>query len=187
MQGAVEDDAALVERARGAGPDARAAQRALYERHAPRLHGFLRSLVRDPEAARDLHQEAFLRAFRGLADHDPRHAFAAWLLRIGRNAALDHLRAQAKRQAAPLETHPDQATTRPGSDAARLESTAHTRAALDDLDDADRALLLQRHGLGLKLSELADTLACTERTVRNRLDRAAARLTAAVLARRQRS
>jgi len=179
-----DSDRDLVTRARGDDDDARAARRALYERHAERVHALLLGLVRDPDAAADLLQETFLRAFRHAGQQDGRRSFRGWALRIARNAALDHLHAAAKaRRALGDEGLARRQSDDPAGAAARAEATEDARAALDALPDADRALLLQRHGLGLKLTELAEALACTERTVRNRLDRAAARLTREVVAR----
>lgn len=65
----------------------------------PRLYAFARTMLGDPDAARDLVQEAASRALAaGRVPGDP-PAYRAWLFRIVRNAAVDELR--RRRQAAP--------------------------------------------------------------------------------------
>ncbi len=51
----------------------------------------------------------------------------------------------------------------------RREDAERTRGALDDLPPDARALLLQRHGLGMSIAELSESWSVTERTVMNRL------------------
>jgi len=150
----------------------------LYERHRIEVFRYLLRLVTDRELAEDLLQDSFLRIYEHLDRFDIERPFRPWLYQIARNAALNALRARRKKE----ESVPD----RPGSDrlvaqAARGEAIDQARAALADLDDEDRALLTERVGLGLKLEEIALSLGCTERTVRNRLDAALDRLTRALL------
>ncbi|HTO98669.1 MAG TPA: sigma-70 family RNA polymerase sigma factor, partial [Myxococcales bacterium] len=49
-------------------------------------------LLGNGEEARDAAQEAFVRAYTGVRDFDPRQPFAAWVLRIARNHCIDLLR-----------------------------------------------------------------------------------------------
>jgi len=152
--------------------------RTLYERYKDELFAFTLRVTRNRALAEDAFQDAFVRVFQNLERYDPTRAFRPWLYRIARNAAIDRLRREGK--TAPLERE------LPGEDrvareASRHEDEARTRAALTKLDPDVRALLVQRHSQGLKLAELAEVWACTERTVRNRLRRAAGEL-AAVLA-----
>jgi RNA polymerase sigma-70 factor (ECF subfamily) len=155
--------------------------RTLYERHRAPVFGFIYRLVQDHALAEDLLQETFLRVYEHLDRYDAGRAFRPWLFQIARNTALNGLRARKKKEAAGAE-----GLERPGSDrlvaaAANGEAVANARAALATLADEDRALLLQRVGLGMRLAELAESLDCTERTVRNRLDAAVERLTRALV------
>jgi RNA polymerase sigma-70 factor (ECF subfamily) len=64
-----------------------------------RVYGLALSIVRDRNAAEEVAQDTFVRAWRYAASYDPvRGAAAAWLLGIARNAALDHVRASARRR-----------------------------------------------------------------------------------------
>src|SRR5687767_11184605 len=69
----------------------------LVRRYENRLISVIRRFVRDWETARDLAQEAFLKAYERLDQFDPSRRFAPWLFRIGVNVALDHLRKTKRR------------------------------------------------------------------------------------------
>src|SRR3954468_16720179 len=82
-------------------PDAAAS---LVRRHQQRVFGLALSIVGERQAAEDVAQEAFLRAWRHADGFDPRRRTGtAWLLTITRNLALDVLRARRVRPAEPLE------------------------------------------------------------------------------------
>ncbi len=176
-------DGELLRLARGAAGEA--AFRELYRRHRPAVLGFLVRLVRDAAAAEDALQETFLRVHQHLDRHDPARPFKPWLFRIARNVGLDALAAGRR----PGRTTAGDATPASKSDrvpleAARSESRDATREALDTLPDDMRALLIQRHGLGLSLDELASSWDLNERTIRTRLQAAVDKLTQALLAQR---
>lgn len=77
--------------------------------HAPVLRLAYR-LTRDPEDAKDIAQDAFLRAFRSLGDVRPERPFARWLFVIARNASLDTIRRRRRTaaMAAELEEPPSE-------------------------------------------------------------------------------
>jgi RNA polymerase sigma factor (sigma-70 family) len=65
---------------------------AFVERFQRRVFGMTLSILRDPRAAEDAAQEAFVRAWRYAAAYDPRRgAVPAWLLTIARNVAINML------------------------------------------------------------------------------------------------
>jgi RNA polymerase sigma-70 factor, ECF subfamily len=61
----------------------------LVRRYQRRLTGFLAQLVGDIELARDLTQEAFVRAWGALERFDPHYRFSTWLFRIAHNLGID--------------------------------------------------------------------------------------------------
>jgi RNA polymerase sigma factor (sigma-70 family) len=72
-------------------------------RFQARVYGLALSITRQPEAAEEVAQDAFVRAWRYSASFDPRRgSAAAWLLGIARNAALDHLRSVGRRLDRPV-------------------------------------------------------------------------------------
>jgi len=181
LSAVADAELALRARAEPTGPEFEA----LYARHAGAVRRFLAALLGDAALAEDVTQEAFFRAYRHLERYEPRRAFRPWLLAIARNAGLNALRSRKKAVAADVDGEASRATSdRVPRAAAAREASALARAALADLEPEVRALLAQRHGLGLTQAELAQSWGVTERTIRNRLDAATRELTAAIVRRR---
>ena len=78
--------------ARAAAGGDKAAFARLVEKHKQSVHGLCFRLLGAAEEARDAAQEAFVRAYTGIREFDPRQPFAAWVLRIARNHCIDLLR-----------------------------------------------------------------------------------------------
>ena len=89
------DDDGAVRAARDGDRDALAALVARYQEVAFRA-AFL--ITRDPAAAEDIAQEAFLRAYGALASFRIGEPFRPWLLRIVTNLALNAVRSRGRRQ-----------------------------------------------------------------------------------------
>ncbi len=143
-------------------------------------------LMGNPDAARELAHEAFLRAQRALP-HLPHDANArAWLFRILRNVWIDHIRKSARDpQLLPFDEIEDFAELpAPKLDVMDEESRRRLEQCLDDQvlaaiqslpDDMRLALLFQTFG-GLNYEEISQALECPIGTVMSRLHRAKARL-----------
>lgn len=95
------DECHIVERARSGDADAFTA---LVERYQQRLGGYLFRLPGRSDAAVDLTQEAFVRAWRALPNTQPQLHFRAWLFRIATNLVRDQFRRSQRIQWLPLET-----------------------------------------------------------------------------------
>jgi RNA polymerase sigma factor (sigma-70 family) len=175
-----QDDAALAVLARG--DPSGDAFRTLFERHHAEAHRFLLRLLGAASEADDALQETFGRVYEHLERYDATLPFRPWLYRIARNVAVNALRARKKKGEALPERALDESDV--PARAARREAGSDARAALDALEPEVRALLVQRHGLGMKLEELARSFDVTERTIRNRLHAACEQLAAALVARR---
>lgn len=171
------------------GDEGDASFRVLYERHGPEVLAFVAHLVRDGALAEDVLQETFLRAHGALESYDEERSFRAWILGIARNAAIDAIRARLKRERIVEEKakRPPPPAPAPVPEAERREEAELARAALDALPPESRALLIQRHGLDMKMAELAESLAVTEKTATARLRAALLRFTEALLQARGRS
>lgn len=87
------DDAELVVRSRSGD---RAAFTALYDKYHQRLFAFCYRLTACREAAKDVAQNTFMKAFQSLATLDDHRLFYYWLFSIARNEALSHLRRERK-------------------------------------------------------------------------------------------
>lgn len=171
------DDAAP---SRASGPGEHAAFLELYRRHRVELLAFLVRYLRDAALAEDVLQETFVRVHANL-DAAPPCSFRAWVHRVARNVATDALRREGKQERLAAGRGAAGPAPGPDSEAASREATDRARAALTTLPDEERALLLQRHASGLSLDELAAAWDCTERTIRNRLERATQALARAIL------
>jgi RNA polymerase sigma-70 factor, ECF subfamily len=162
------DDAALVRQARGGSADA---VEALVRRHWDAAHRTAFLIVQDAAAAEDIAQEAMLAAVRALDGFDRRRPFRPWLHRIVVNRSLDCVRARDRRGEVSAELAPAAAAA-----PARGDRPEELLAALAALDPNDRALVVLRHVLGYRSSELARMFDMPAATVRTRLSRALGKL-----------
>jgi RNA polymerase sigma-70 factor (ECF subfamily) len=163
------DEATLIRQARSGSPDA---VETLVRRNWDGAHRTAFLIVQDAAAAEDIAQEAMLAAVRAIESFDRRRPFRPWLHRIVVNRSLDWLRARSRRPEVSSElTAPAEHEAAPGD---RISD--ELMAALAGLEPADRALVVLRHLLGYRASELGRMLDMPAATVRTRLARALARL-----------
>lgn len=185
-EGRVLGDRALVERCLKAGQDKDQAFALLYERHAPRVFGFLLKLTQSRGAAEDALQETFLRVYRSLDRFDSQRDLATWLLQIARYVAIDAFRIERKVKRLEERRAGEAQESGSPSAAAAAESSERTRlvqATLGALHPEDRSLLLLRHYQGLSFRQIGEAVDCSARTAQNRVGAAARRFQAALRAR----
>ena len=73
----------------------------LYVRYAPDVQRYITSFVKDHHEAEDITQNVFAKLMKAIHKYEQRDVpFAAWIMRVSRNAALDHMRS---RRATPAE------------------------------------------------------------------------------------
>ncbi len=143
-----------------------------YADHQAGVFRYLRRVVGGPEAARDLTQEVFLRVSRaGVPDSTPMGR-RAWVFKIARNLALNHVRDGHRRP-------PTVEVTDPVVPATQELSVALSRA-IASLPALDRDIFLLREAAGLRYEEIASACDITESTVRTRLHQARQALRAAL-------
>ena len=75
------------------------AYKGLVERYQGRIYNVIYGMVRNREDARDLTQDAFVKAYKNLSRFRFGSSFYTWICRIGMNVAIDHLRKQKVRKA----------------------------------------------------------------------------------------
>ena len=135
---------------------------------------FLHRKVWDPELARDLAQEVFVRALR----HDPEQP-RAWVFKVALNLARDEARTvlRRKRHLALLksESEAGDGVTTPEEEMVTEERWAQVRRALDAVSDRDREVLLLWDS-GLSYREIADVMDLSPGAVGTTLARARRRL-----------
>jgi RNA polymerase sigma-70 factor (ECF subfamily) len=132
----------------------------LYVRYADDVYGFVNSLVRDHHDAEDITQNLFAKLMRIIGKYEQREVpFSAWILRVARNAALDHMRA---RRQIPFE---EVRTSDNGHDQVAFDRLQSLRLALDRLPQDQREVLILRHIAGLTPPEIAEALGKTESSI----------------------
>jgi RNA polymerase sigma-70 factor (ECF subfamily) len=169
----VADDAAIVERCRRG--DALAWE-ALVRRHQGRVYAVAYHYLREPDEARDVAQEVFVKIYRGL-DSFTGGSFLPWLLRTARNACIDRLRRRAARppgQDLPVEeqTHLSAAGRSPEEASLADARKRLVHRALERLSGPAREMILLKEIQGLDIGEIAELLGIPEGTVKSRSHRA---------------
>jgi RNA polymerase sigma-70 factor (ECF subfamily) len=152
-----------------------------------------RGVLRDDAEAEDVVQEAYVRAFRGLAGFRGEASLSTWLTRIALNEALGRLRrrrttvdlaavevAQEGGGARILMFPTVQAGGDPEGAAARREIRRLLEEAIDELPETFRPVLVARDVDGMSVEATAQILGVRPETVRTRLHRARRLLRAAL-------
>lgn len=155
--------------------------RILVERHQERVFGYLMGMVRDRTTASDLLQETYIRVIRALnkdrGSYTRQGKWINWVMRIARNATLDHIRSRKKWSdvSSSDDDSVDYWDQLPGTDLAPDElmhlSQQHdwlTRC-IEQLPDEQREVLLLRHEGDLTFREIADLTDCSINTALGRM------------------
>ena len=144
-------------------PDTSRVER-LYLAYQPQVLRYLTRMLGQRQTAQDLTQETFLRATRAPAPDEEPHQ-RAWIFRIARNLALNHIR-DTSRQLALAPEAPEAGT------AALHDTALIVNEALEKLSALDRDVFVLRESAGLSYDEIAATCEITTDAVRSRLQRA---------------
>jgi RNA polymerase sigma-70 factor (ECF subfamily) len=170
-------DTALL--ARAAAGDARAF-REIVEHHQRRAQAIAYGLVRNPEDAREVAQEAFLRVYRHLNEFEGQASFSTWLYRIVVNLSIDMLRKRAPGQRIEIDDHTDlesgpaellpvRGAYDPQDALSRKRLVGAMQTALDKLPPYHRAVILLRELEGMSYEDMATTLNVSKGTIMSRL------------------
>lgn len=153
----------------------------LVERHKQKAYRIAFDFARDREEAKDLSQEAFLRAYKNLSNFDGRSRFYTWFYRITVNVCLDYRRRKKR-----IATEEFNETTE--SQMAASHSLAQPAApdqhviagqisrkvgeALQALPPKQRTAFILKNHQGLSIKEIAEMMQTAEGTVKVHLHRA---------------
>jgi len=175
-------DRALIEALRSGDPGA---YEELLRTHGGRLLAVARRLLSNEEDARDAVQEAFLNAFKNIDRFEGGSLLSTWLHRIVVNVSLMKLRRRKRKPEESLDhllpTFNDKghfverfaSTDEPVDERlSRLEDQAAVRAAIDQLPEQYRTVLLLRDIEGMGTAEVAEELGITANADKLRLHRA---------------
>ncbi len=155
----------------------------LMRRHNQRGFRMVRSILRDDADAEDALQQAWLQAFAHLGSFHGTASFSTWFLRIAVNEARMRLRragrvvaadeltldASGESEVAVPNPTPEEVTV-------RRELAALLEAAIDELPDGYRSVIVLRDVEGMSTAETAEVLEVSDEVVKTRLHRARAAL-----------
>ena len=131
----------------------------LYVRYADNVYGYVKSIVQDDHDAEDVTQHVFAKLMVVLPKYEQRDVpFFAWILRVARNVALDHVR--QRRPIPSADVHAVERDDRDGH-----ERVVTLKEALAALPDEQREVLVLRHVAGLSPTEIAERLGKTESSI----------------------
>ncbi len=182
----VEDDELIREAQRGD----RGAFDALVRRYDQSVLRLALHMLGNEQDAQDVHQDAFVKAYRHLGNFRFECSFYTWLYRIVTNLCLDQLRRRKSRREDPatvLDSSGDEmdlmanitdtrSMANPGRELDRKVMGERIAAALDKLTPRERTVFELKHYQGLKLRTIGEMLSTTEETAKNTLFRATRKL-----------
>ncbi len=149
-------------------------------------------MLGNEQDAQDVHQEAFIKAYRHLGNFRFECSFYTWLYRIVTNLCLDQLRRRKSRREDPAtvtdaggdemdllaSVRDDRAAMNPGRELDRKVMAEGIASALEKLTPRERTVFELKHYQGLKLRTIGEMLSTTEETAKNTLFRATRKLRA---------
>ncbi len=188
--GVMMDEAVLIRSAQGGDHAAFEQLVRTYDQSVLRL---AMNLLRSPEDAHDVYQEAFLRVYRNLHSFRFDCSFHTWLYRIVTNLCLDHLRKRKVRKEeptvlstadGPLDRMDSVPEDRVSGDPQRYifsgQVRTRIREVLQDLTPRERMVFELRHYQGLRLRRIGEVLGTSEEAAKNCLFRATQKMRAAL-------
>jgi RNA polymerase sigma-70 factor (ECF subfamily) len=162
----------------------------LVRRYMEKAFHIALNFTRNTEEAKDLSQDAFLRAFTRIKQFDGRSSFYTWFYRLVVNICLDFTRRKNKIKWESLEAASDGAPERPElTDVSLLpedvtmarEAKRRADRTLETMPNKQRTAFLLRNHQGLSIADIAKVMKTTEATVRVYLHRAVSALRQSLL------
>lgn len=176
-----------------AGSGDKEAFRELVERYQRRVLAVVMGMLHDREAALEITQETFIKAFRSIGRFKGDASFYTWIYRIAVNLAIDHQRREWRRPVTEStrnsgnDSTPEDILDRIGDEHPRgdpfeaakdAELRKRVREAIDELTPDHKAVILLRELEGLSYEEISRVMQCSKGTVMSRLHYARKKLQA---------
>jgi RNA polymerase sigma-70 factor, ECF subfamily len=146
--------------------------------HQEAVFRLLYLLLGDPDDAKDVAQETFLRAWNHIKRFDPTRPLRPWLLSIASNLASNRRRSAGRYLAAltrAFRNEPASSTSTEEKSAQHMQASELWKA-VQNLSVPDQQIVYLRYFLDLPVTETAEVLQVAEGTVKSRLSRALERL-----------
>lgn len=187
-----EDDHELVKRVQAGDQEA---FRALFDKYHRRAFAVAMGVVKNQDDALDAVQEAFVKVHKNLHKFQGSSSFYTWLYRIVMNVSIDHVRRTSRRRNLDFDEHalheqsdvagdgallPSVTNSNPGRTALRRELGGAIEAALGQLPEHHRAVIVLREVEGMSYEEMAEVLGVPKGTIMSRLFHARKKMQAAL-------
>lgn len=166
--------------------------------HEKMVYHIALRMLANSEDAKDISQEAFLKAYRNMQNFDERAAFSTWIYRITVNACIDEMRRRKGKPSVSLEREmqdeegawalqvADERET-PEEALLRRERQRELLLAMERLSPEHKAVLVLRDLRGFSYEEVSEMLEMPLGTVKSRICRARAQLKEEILKSRERN
>jgi RNA polymerase sigma-70 factor (ECF subfamily) len=137
----------------------------LLSRYQRPLYYMVKAMVMDSEEAKDITQEAFVRAFNHLSGLKKKDRFRAWLFQIGANLARDFFR--KRREGMPMEVLDcSESDDKPEEKIVRNDLSKKVKDAIGSLPPRQQEVLTLRILNDMSFKEISETLSIQQETVR---------------------
>lgn len=158
--------------------------RTLFDKYHRRAFAVAIGVLKNEQDALDAVQEAFVKVHKNIHKFEGSSSFYTWLYRIVMNASIDHVRKTSRRKSHEFDERmvhegsdvagdgamlPTILGADPGKTALRHELRGAIAAALDELTEHHRAVMVLREIEGMSYEEMADVLQVPKGTIMSRL------------------
>ncbi|MCP3910171.1 MAG: RNA polymerase sigma factor [Actinomycetia bacterium] len=144
----------------------------MVEEHSDAVYRVAYSIVRDATLAEDIAQESLIKAWQALPRFRGDAPLKNWLLRITHNTALSALRSRREEARDPNLLPETETRLTVEKKVEDLISVEEFQAALDQLDETSRSIVVFREVEGMSYDEICEVLELPLPTVKTRLLRA---------------
>ncbi len=139
----------------------------LIERYQRPVFNTVLHMVGDAEDAREVCQQAFMKAFQHLASYDRERKFFSWMYRVAVNESINFLKSRRPHES--LDETLQHPRANPAVEFEELEEWKHLHEAILELEPNYRAVVILRHFVHFTYEEIAEILKLPEKTVKSRL------------------
>jgi len=161
--GGAQDDAELIQQSLDGNTEAFGT---LVTRYQHVMYTVALRMLGNTEDAKDVTQDAFVKAYRQLATFDSHYRFFSWMYRIVINECFNVIRSRHPQEPLDVEFA---GSGNPFDSALAIERHEHIEAAMQRLTPEYRAVVVLRHFAGQSYGEIAAALEIPEKTVKSRL------------------
>ena len=153
----------------------------LIENHERFVFNVVYRIIGNAEDARDVSQEAFIKAFKNFESYDESSAFSTWLYRIAVNTAIDYIRKRKKENSISFEDYIVDEKNQKGDSGIEekvisKEGVKNIISAVNMLDDEFKTVIVLRDMEGMEYKEISDITGLPLGTVKSRLSRGRGKL-----------